>query len=324
MKKTFFIFVAINIFLGLCFLSFQTFANKVTVRQLFIEYYNPINREYYTLRQGSPQLKEEPYNYILTSLKTQLVAIDQETVEYDNDQADYHVIFIDIPYTYQKEFRNRKFEVPNIDPPLPKNKYKDDKNITSYRFVSPWVRGTIYIKGKKPIGGTIIFPISNMLRMKELYYASHGDWNKFSKGNPTNLDDVTMSYENIYQPALEKYIRIFLDSSSGRPTEEQIDKVFSPDGIQTLFWARIARLAPQTTIVRFTGGGKIVECLRRSKVYYINIYKYILEEILKKSITETDNNIIYSITPPVELLKSIHNSSGDYNCFSKYIKETSK
>ncbi len=303
------------------------FANEVKTPQLFIEEYdvNPV-KKYYEQNQfavlmgGEEEISNDkkPYNYIVKLLQKHL----KSKLTPSQSQADYHVIFINIPITYENKWKGKKLDLPNLDPPISKNKYEGDINIVPYRFVSPWMRGTIYIKDEKPVGGTIIFPISQLLRIRELYYAAHNNWDKFAQGNPTNLNDVTMSYEDVYKPALEKYKKMFLDNFSGRPTEEQIDKIFSPDGMQPLMWARLARMAPQTTIVRFSGSEKSVECLRDSVSYYTRLYEYMFSKLLQKTIAETNNNIVHHIVPPTEILQSIHSSSGNYNCFSKYLKDT--
>ncbi len=325
MKKLGNIIEAIAVLIALMLLSSQAIASEIKDVKIFAENYNPVRREFNPIEWGYARIKSSPYNYIISSLKTQLASIGQNPTEANIiEQPDYRVVFIDIPITYQKEFSGEKRYPPDLNPSISKNKYEDDNSASPYRFTSPWLRGVIYIKDNKPVGGTIIVPISNFLRASELYYAAHNDWDKFSKVDPLNLDEVTMSYEDVYQPALKKYITMFLDNFSGRPTEEQIEKAFSSDGAQQLMLARLARMSPQSTVIPFDGTSKLVGCLNDSIPYYTSLYEYMFSKLLEKNITVVNSKTVNNIVPSAELLRSINSSSGNYNCFSNYLKETKR
>jgi hypothetical protein len=313
------------IFLLIVTLPMIAFANETKTSQLFVERYDADARskKFTTLVSAEKEISsmKTPYSDIITSLQKSL----KTTPSLNQKQADYHVVFVNIPYTYAKEWAGKKLDVPDIDPVLPKNKYEDN-SITPYRFSSPWIRGTLYIKDGRPVGGTIIIPVSRFARIDELYNAAHQKWDAISSKDSTILNEVSLPYETVYKPTLELYDKMFLHGSEERPTEKHLEKIFAPKGKAALTLARLARISSQSTLGPFEleVSHKWEKCINHSESFYISIYEYLFIQLFEKTVFTIDDRSVHDITPPKETLQFLYEAAGNYNYFSPNFKENSQ
>ncbi len=301
--------------------AFADEANKPTI---FVEEYasTDIRPSFSTILSeevNSLAQEKKPYGYILDILQKQLNAIPAK----NQAQADYHVVFITINSSYETEWRGKKLELPNLDPTLPKNKYESDSNVKSYHFKSTWIRGTLYTKDNKPIGGIIIIPISDIAKKDQLYKAAYGSWDKFDEIDTTKLNDVALAYvyaqKNNTLP--EKRLEYYNNTPEGR--EEKLKGISSSKGRVALVLARFAAICPSKDGQIYSAERIWGKCVKDSQVFYNSLYMNIVSSLFNQVIKASDNKI-YDISPSAEVIKAISISSENYNCFSKYIKENAK
>jgi hypothetical protein len=313
----------------LILLPIKLFADGLQTPTMFVEKYdaNPLKKYYkqnqFSLLMGGEEeatlnAKEPyPHKYVIDYLQKAL----KSKAATNQSEADYHVIFIDIPMAYENKWKGGKLELPDINPKIYKNKY--DSKLPAYHFSSPWIRGTLYIKDSKPIGGTIIIPVSSFSRINELYHASHEEWDLISAKDSSVLNEMSVSKEDVYNPTLQMYEKNFLNSKEASPTEKRIKEIFFPKGKQALMLANGMRISSQNTIIPFERFfyKKMGECLKHSEVFYNKLYDYLFAQLFAKVTTPADTNTVYNISISTEVLQSLHDTSGNYNCFSPDFKE---
>ena len=255
--------------------------------------------------------------YIINALQAELNANWKQSYEpRDQEQADYRVIFIDVSINYkEKSWFDWSIKLPDLDPPLPYNKHAGEVGIAPYNFISPWMRGVLYIKDGKHIGGVIFLPLSQFARINELYHAAHQEWGEFSIRDSKLLDEMSIP-NSVYNSTFKQYREMFIsDFKNGlrRKSLGEIEKIFTPKGKTELVMARLMYLSV------FWDGQIYMKwdtCIKNSNVFYRNLYEHLFNQLFTKTAHTTDDKIIHNIAPSKEILQSLHEAAGNYNCFS--------
>jgi hypothetical protein len=326
-------------------------ANEITSPQLFVEEYNARYKQFRVVRDEDGNLSDKkPYGYIITTLQKFLNAtivapsvneILNPTEASRQNQADYHLLVIDIPYSYNERewvkgsdkwyerlWYGTKSGIPDITPSISKNKYAEAPGIETYSFSSFWIRGELYIKDGKPVGGNIIIPISGYAREVELYQLAHHNWDIFlAKKDSTVVDEMSVPGK-VWFSTVELYKKIYSEINYKEQknilTEKYIEEIFAPKGKGALTIARMLYLDGYGHADWEFGKHKFDTCKEYSAVFYASFYENLFTELFKKTTFSNNNKTIHNITISSETLQSLHKEAGNYNCFSPDFKEIAK
>jgi hypothetical protein len=323
----------LTIFLLMMILPMTALANEIANEAekplLSVEWYADDIKQFRTGLKKDIDESSDSY-YIINALQAQLDANWKQSLGQEvREQADYRVAFMSIPFRYRdKPYISGSIElksfIPYINPPLPNNKHADEVGVTPYNFTSPWMRGVLYIRDGKPVGGTILLPISPLARIDELYHAEHEEWKEFVDRDSTKLDEMSIP-TSVYGSTLglcQTAVFNMRELDTRKKMMEETNKIFATKSKAELTVARL--IAISNSIDRMIRVN-YYKCLKNSEGFYKRLYEHLFTQLFTKTTYPTSNDkTIHNIVPSAEALQSLHDASGNYNCFSPDFKETAQ
>ena len=291
--------------------------------KIYSEHYDTLHKKF------NRKISDSHMFQLLDLLKLQLAKSKRMVIEVDKrEEADYQVILIKPSPFYSTEPFDGKVRIPDLNPVFPKNKHAEDGN-KQYKFTSPWIRGELYIKEEEPVGGNIIIQVSEIRRVKELYYISEQNWEAIPIGDKELLGELTISYDFV-NTVYKEYIRTFsvlniFKEGWKQPTKKNIEKVFYKKGENAIFLAHLLEISPL-----FDGSKdyklKLEKCIKRSKKIYSHLYIVLFSRILWFTDYDAGLNHVNDITMPNFSIRNLHRNfeNYNYNCFIPKSKNKGK
>lgn len=268
---------------------------------------------------GGDSGKAVPYSAILGSFQHALEKGGKSVQIIQNkDQADFHFLFVEIPFVYTEKDNPKQIEPPSghrgFPPPLSLNKHAGSSAETR-ELTSPWLRATLYTDHNKQItGGIIVVPIAEFVRLLELDHAARGEWDAFA-ATPMDTKDQASANPQLLNNTTIQYSDTFLRTSLPRPDDNRLRAMFGSKGEQALFIARLTAISGVFDGVAEIGQAR-QHCMEFSSPFYRTLYDSLLTAMLSlPSGTAMTHNAHYTFVPTTETIKAIAANSGDYNCF---------
>lgn len=263
------------------------------------------------------------YDDIVHSFQKTLKAQGIDTrISADSNESDYRIVFVDIPYHYGQVWAGKRMlaaHLSSASSPYPanlKNKH-DSESVAKQTFISPWMRATFYYDEKHQlIGGNLMILNAHYLRIRELFYAAHGQWQNILLQPTETINQVSVEYK-AYENALIAYDELFKERMERkkftRPSDQELQDAFLiSHNNQALDTARLANIS-----IRAEWSSPevaLTDCINRSLPAYRTLYLSLLSKAVEgpREDRKKDNELFI-----ISALKKSRLAKVDNNCFLK-------